>query len=225
MVHMDVDDGASVANGVTQVLEAEGRIDVLVNNAGISLFGALEDTTVEEAKAQLETNFFGAWRVCRAVLPAMRAQGGGYIINISSIGGLMGLPFQAAYSASKFALEGMSEALSTELKPFGIHVVLVEPGDLATEITEHRCQTKESGVASVYREKFERALNVTEAAERAGPAPMVVAQLLERVLVSKTPRLRYTVGSLAEQSGVTLKRLLPGRLFEQFLLRAFNLYK
>ncbi|MGC8873617.1 MAG: SDR family NAD(P)-dependent oxidoreductase, partial [Chloroflexia bacterium] len=111
MIQMDVCDDASVLRGVEAVRERAGRIDVLVNNAGIGYGGAIEDTSLEEAHRQFETNFFGALRLCRAVLPIMRAQGSGLIVNMSSIGGLIGLPFQGLYSATKFALEGMSEAL------------------------------------------------------------------------------------------------------------------
>jgi NAD(P)-dependent dehydrogenase (short-subunit alcohol dehydrogenase family) len=113
------------------VLERAGRIDAVVNNAGWALAGAVEDTTPDEARAQMETNFMGVWRVCRAVLPAMRAAGRGHIMNVGSIGGRVGLPFQAAYSASKFAVAGFTEALSGEVRPFGIHVALIEPGNTA----------------------------------------------------------------------------------------------
>jgi len=124
MIRMDVTDDVSVKQGIDHIIAEESCIDVVVNNAGFAIIGSLEDTTIEEAKSQLDTNFFGALRVCRAVLPTMRKQNAGYIVNISSIGGLIGLPFQSAYSASKFALEGAMEALRLEVKPFGIQVVL-----------------------------------------------------------------------------------------------------
>jgi NAD(P)-dependent dehydrogenase (short-subunit alcohol dehydrogenase family) len=117
MMPMDVTDGNSVRKGVAHVIARESRLDVVVNNAGFAIAGALEDTTIQEAKFQLETNFFGALRVCRAALPIMRQQGSGYIVNIGSLGGLFGLPFQSAYSASKYALEGATEALRQEVKP------------------------------------------------------------------------------------------------------------
>jgi len=130
MLRMDVNDDKSVQDGVGAVLADAGRIDAAVNCAGFGIAGAVEDTSTEEAKAQLETNFFGTLRVCRAVLPIMREQGSGAIVNISSIAGLIGIPYQAMYSASKFAIEGMTEALRLEVKPFGIRVCLIEPGDL-----------------------------------------------------------------------------------------------
>ena len=116
MIRMDVTDEPSVKQGVADIIARESRIDVVINNAGFGIIGALEDTSIDEAKSQLETNFFGALRVCRAVLPTMRKQRSGYIVNISSIGGLIGLPFQSAYSASKFALEGASEQFPKNLQ-------------------------------------------------------------------------------------------------------------
>ena len=128
----------SVEQAVATVLGREGRLDIVVNNAGMGIAGPVEDTSIEQAKRQLEVNFFGAFRVCRAVLPAMRRQRSGYIVNIGSIGGLIAIPYQSMYSASKFALEGLSEALRMEVRPFGIRVVIIEPGDHKTALTENR---------------------------------------------------------------------------------------
>ncbi len=139
---MDVCDERSVAQGVAEVVAKARRIDVLVNNAGIGVAGALEDHTLEDVRFQFETNFFGAFRLCREVLPQMRAQGGGLIINVSSMAGLSALPFQSTYSAAKFALEGMSEALRMEVRQFGIDVCLVEPGDFRTGFTASRRLTE-----------------------------------------------------------------------------------
>ena len=138
MVAMDVDDDASVADGVAAVIQAAGRIDVVVNNAGVVMAGSIEDTTIEEAKQQIETNLFGVVRVTRAVIPQMRRQGGGKIINMSSIGGLISLPFQAFYCVSKFGVEAFTEALRMELRPFNIKVCCIEPGDFKTEMTDKR---------------------------------------------------------------------------------------
>ena len=123
MLTADVTDECSVDQTVAAVLEREGRLDIVVNNAGMGIAGPVEDTSIEQAKPQFEVNFFGAFRVCRAVLPAMRRQGSGYIVNIGSIGGVLAIPYQSMYSASKFALEGLSEALRMEVRPFGIRVV------------------------------------------------------------------------------------------------------
>ena len=144
LIAMDVNDDESVRQGVEAVLADAGRLDAVVNNAGIGLMGAVEDTTIEEAKIQLETNFFGVVRVCRAVLPTMRRQGHGHIVNISSLAGVVGLPFSGMYSASKFAVEGMTEALRLETLRFGIRVALVEPGDFRTEMVQRRLHAEAS---------------------------------------------------------------------------------
>ncbi|MHB0859550.1 MAG: SDR family oxidoreductase [Anaerolineae bacterium] len=223
MLQMNVDDDASVQQGIAQVLARAGRVDVVVNCAGFGIAGAVEDTTIEEAKAQLETNLFGVWRVCRAVLPHLRDQRAGLIVNISSIGGLIGIPFQAAYSAGKFAVEGFSEALSAEVRPFGIRVVLVEPGDLATQFTARRVRTAASSVNPAYRERFERALRAMETSEQQGPTPEIVAHLLERIIHSPSPRLRYTIGPFSQRLAADLKKLLPGRLFEWIMIKSYGI--
>jgi NAD(P)-dependent dehydrogenase (short-subunit alcohol dehydrogenase family) len=138
MIPLDVTSDASVDAAVGVVVACEGRIDAVVNNAGFGVAGAAELTTIEEAREQFETNFFGTVRVCRAVLPVMRQQGSGRILNVSSIAGRIGIPFQAFYSASKFAIEGFSEALRMEVAPFGVKVVLIEPGDFRTGFTAAR---------------------------------------------------------------------------------------
>ena len=152
MIPLDVTSDDSVDAAVGVVLACEGRLDAVVNNAGFGVAGAAELTTIEEAREQFETNFFGTVRVCRAVLPVMRQQGSGRILNISSIAGRIGIPFQAFYSASKFAIEGFSEALRMEVAPFGVKVVLIEPGDFRTGFTaarKWRTGDGESGVAPV----------------------------------------------------------------------------
>ena len=133
MIRMDVTDSRSVADGVRRVHDREGRVDAVVNNAGALVVGPLEDIPMAEAEKNVQTNCLGALRVCQAVIPLMRAQGGGRIINISSVGGAIGLPFEGIYSAGKFALEGMSEALRVEVRHFGISVSLIQPGDVRTQ--------------------------------------------------------------------------------------------
>jgi short-subunit dehydrogenase len=197
-------------------------VDAVINNAGWGLMGAVEDTTIEEAKAQLETNFFGVLRVCREILPVMRAHGGGHVINISSLGGVVGLPFSGLYSASKFALEGLSEAVRLETSRFGIRVVLIEPGDFRTNFTAMRRMTRASASDSVYREAVARALAAQEKEERNGPGPESIALLVEQVLNSAHPRLRYTVGMASQRIVVPCKRFLPQRLFEWIFRRAMG---
>src|SRR5258708_5663628 len=156
-IALDVSDDASVTRAIEAILAKEGRLDILVNNAGFGIAGAIEDTSIDEARAQFDVNFFGVLRMCRAVLPAMRPRKAGYIVNIGSIGGLIAIPFQGFYSASKFALEGFSEALRLEVRPFGIHVVLIEPGDHRTSFTPNRRSTPHSPPASPSPHPFHRA--------------------------------------------------------------------
>ena len=222
MIQMDVTDEASVKNGIDAIIARESRIDVVVNNAGFAIIGSLEDTTIEEAKSQLETNFFGSLRVCHAVLPVMRRQRSGYIVSVSSIGGIIGLPFQSAYSASKFALEGAMEALRIELRPFGIHVVLIEPGDFKTEITTQRQKAEKSTGSSAYYSTFQKVLRIVESGERKAPTPEPIAILLNKIIHMNSPRLRYTAGTFSQRIAVPLKKILPSRLFESLVSGSFQ---
>ena len=221
LIPMDVTDEVSVRQGVDFVMQCEERLDVVVNNAGIVIAGAVEDTALEEAQYQFETNFFGVIRVCRAVLPIMRQQGGGYIVNISSLGGLMGLPFQGLYSASKFAIEGLSEALRMEVRPYGIRVVMIEPGD--THPGTKRFKTQAAQADTVYVEQCNKAVGVMEADEMNGESPDKVVHLLERIITHPTPRLRYTVGPLPERIAVTAKKLIPSSVFEWGVMKYYKL--
>ncbi len=209
---MDVRDGAAVTGAVARIVAEAGRLDGVVNNAGFGIVGAVEDTSVDEAKDLFDTNFFGALRVCRAVLPHFRAAGRGTVVNVSSIGGRIGLPFQGLYSASKFALEGLTEALRMEAKPLGIRVVLVEPGDTRTGFTAHRRRTLT--VSEAYRPRLERALTRVERDERTGTDPAAVARLVRRILRHPNPRPCYTVGNPAQRLAAVARGVLPGRLFE-----------
>lgn len=220
---MDVREEASVKTAVETILEREGRLDVVVNNAGFGIAGAIEDTTPAEAQAQFATNFFGVLRVIRAALPVMRQQKAGTIINIGSIGGLIGLPFQGLYSATKFALEGLSEALSKEVRPWGIHVVLVEPGDFRTAFTSNRQTVEKATSASPYWESFSRALEIMKRDESQGADPQRVARLLEQIIRSPHPRLRYRVGFWSQKLAASLKALLPDRLFDWIIRSHYGL--
>jgi NAD(P)-dependent dehydrogenase (short-subunit alcohol dehydrogenase family) len=222
-VALDVNNDDSVSLAINKVSSQEGRIDVVVNAAGFGIVGAVEDTSIAEAKAQFETNFFGVLRVCRAVLPLMRNQGSGLIINVSSIAGLVSLPFQAFYSASKFALEGMSEAMRMEVAPFGVRVVLVEPGDFRTQFTANRKQTDEATNNSSYRERYKSALAVFEKEEANGDDPVAVARLVARIIDSKSPRLRYSVGPAGERIVPGLKQILPHKVYQWLFMKHYNI--
>src|SRR6201996_7548378 len=215
---MDVTDDQSVERAVAAVLEREGRLDILVNNAGMGIAGPVENTSIEAAKKQLDVNFFGAFRVSRSVLPAMRSQRSGYIVNIGSIGGLVAIPYQAMYSASKFAMEGFSESLRMEVRPFGIRVVIIEPGDHKTALTRNRRMEVLSG--SPYGNSFQAALAKTAHDEQSGPGPEQIARLLHHVINQRNPRLRYTIGPAAQRAAVWLKRLTPYSLVE-YVMRTY----
>ncbi|WP_290623769.1 MULTISPECIES: SDR family oxidoreductase [unclassified Archaeoglobus] len=221
MIQMDVRDDDSVRKCIDYIIEREGRIDVVVNNAGIGIAGAVEETTIEEAKNIFETNFFGVHRVCRAVLPIMRRQRSGLIVNISSIMGLIALPFQPFYSAAKFALEGYSEALRMEVKPFGIKVVLIEPGDINTPFVDNR-KIVENRIPD-YKPYFDRVMSIVERNERGGPPPEVVAKLLERVIKAKNPKPRYRVGPFMERVAANLKGVIPDGIFEKLVMRNYGI--
>jgi NAD(P)-dependent dehydrogenase (short-subunit alcohol dehydrogenase family) len=211
---MDVDDDASVREGVASVLSEHTRIDALLACAGWGLAGAAEQTALSDAKAQMETNFWGAVRVTHEVLPVFRRQGGGRVVFMSSIGGVLGIPFQAFYSASKFALEGYAESLAYEVAPYGVHVTLMEPGNFKTDFTVSRRKVSVAG-DDPYRGAREKAIEVMERDEVGGADPKDVAALALRVLSSAKPPRRVSVGKLDERVGILGKRLLPFRLFEK----------
>ncbi len=223
MIPMDVCADASVSRAVDFVLGREGRIDVVVNNAGVGLAGAVEETAVDEAKALFDTNFFGVLRVCRAVLPALRKQESGVIVNVSSLGGLVTIPFQGFYSASKYALESISDALRMELRSFGVQVVLLEPGDFKTGFTESRVFSAESGEGSAYREACQRAVAVMEHDERNGADPRLFAETLAKIIASSAPGNRYPIGALGQRLGVAARRVLPSALLDRGLRAVYKL--
>lgn len=214
-VTMDVDDDGSVASGMSAVIGNQSRLDALVTCAGWGLAGPVEETPMAEARAQLETNFWGTVRVVRHALPVMRRHGRGRIVLMSSIGGVVGLPFQAFYTASKFALEGYAEALAYEVAPFGIDVTLVEPGNVATEFTERRRSTEPSTHDPAYAAAAAKAIGTMAEDEANGVEPDRVAMVVQRVLEARRPPRRVSVGRLDERVGIMGKRLLPFRLFER----------
>jgi NAD(P)-dependent dehydrogenase (short-subunit alcohol dehydrogenase family) len=215
-VPMDVTSEASVDHAIDVILERAGSLDAVVHCAGFGYAGAIEDTSLAEAQQQFDTNFFGVLRVLRRTLPLLRASRG-RVVQISSIGGEIALPFQGMYCASKFALEGLTEALHHELHPSGVAVVLVQPGDFRTGFTDRRKLVRAAGPASSYQAQFERTLGVYTLDEQSGPDPRDVARVVERALAARRPRLRYTVGMPLQRASVPLKKLLPWRLFAAVL--------
>ncbi len=225
MLPMDVRDAQSVAACVGAVIKEAGRIDALVNNAGFGIAASVEDTDVDDMQRQLNTNFLGPLRVVQAVLPHMRAQGAGRIVQVSSLAAHIGIPFQGAYSASKAALSTMSEALSIELAPFGISVVLVEPGDTKTNFTAMREWTDKAKASEVYGARARHAVAVMEKAEQKGTPANRVARLIERALTAQKPKLRYVSASAMERLALLLKRILPDRTFEAVIRSNYELPK
>jgi NAD(P)-dependent dehydrogenase (short-subunit alcohol dehydrogenase family) len=222
VVTMDVDDDESVVRAMKTVVEKAGRLDAVVNCAGFGIGGAIEETSDEEARAIFETNLLGILRVCRAAMPTMRKQGSGRVINVSSIGGRIGLPFQGFYSATKFALEGLTEALRMETRGFGVRAVLIEPGDFCTGFTDSRRLVEASVSSDAYRTAQEHVLSIVEKDERGGASPDVIAHLVARILLKRSPRVRYTVGPVAQRLAAALKRVLPSKWFEWALSKYYG---
>jgi len=211
---MDVDDDESVRAGIAGLLAEHDRLDVVVNAAGFGLSGPVETTPLADARDQFETNFWGAVRVSRAALPALRAAPGGLLVNVSSLAGVFAIPFQAYYTASKFALEGWSEALAYEVAPFGVDVTLVEPGNIRSGFTAGR---REAGCVDdeLYRVAYRRAIEIMIRDEREAVGADVVAETIAAVVAGRRPPRRVTSGSAGERSTVLLRRLLPARAFER----------
>jgi len=205
-------------DSVRACIDRVGPIDVLVNNAGYSLMSAAEETSIDEAKAQLETNFFGAVRMVNAVLPAMRKAGAGKIINIGSLAGITAIPFSAFYTASKFAIDGYSEALWHEVRPLGIHVTVLEPGFIHTKIGE-TTQTAARQLAP-YDGVRQRAQAALARQVQHGIAPEKVAATVLRAIESRNPKLRYRVGTDAAWLP-RLKSVMPWPLFAVGVRRTF----
>ncbi len=219
---LDINNEESIKKALQTVKNEKGKIDVLVNNAGMGLAGALEDMSMEEVRQQMETNFFGVVAMCKAVLPFMREQKKGKIINISSIGGLIALPYQSMYSASKFALEGVTEALRLEVASFGIRVSMVEPGDIKTSFIDNRVHSNIKD-NSAYKDVCERTMKLYEKGEKSGASPIKVAKKVLKIIKKKNPKLRFLVGKFIEKLGVYLKKRLPQKWWEAMFKSTYKL--
>ncbi len=209
MVRMDVTDSESIALAIGLIMEREGRLDAVINNAGLHVVGPIECTPPEEIERCWRTNCLGAMLVCREVLPIMRRQGNGHIVNISSVGGVVGLPFQGAYSGSKYALEGMTESLRAEVMPFGIAVSLIQPSDI-----RHQDCRKDVAASADYKDSCERVMKIAWADEEKGYPPEKFGPLVLKILNNPRPRSRYTFGQAFQKTVPVLKRLLPNRMTE-----------
>ena len=218
---MDVTDDASMVAGVEMVIREAGRIDVLINNAGYGSYGALEDVPIAEGRRQFEVNLFGLARLSQLTLPHMRARGSGRIVNISSMGGKIYEPLGGWYHATKFAVEGLSDSLRLELKPFGIDVVIIEPGGIRTEWSAIAIQKLlETSGATAYASQAERLARVL-GNDRLLSDPEVVARAISAAVAARRPKTRYVVGSGARPL-LAARRLLSDRMFDRLITMAFT---
>src|SRR5574344_531869 len=223
MLRLEVTDKQSITAAVNQIIAEQHHIDVLINNAGLGIGGAVELATAEEVGLQMGTNFGGTVNMCTVVLPFMRLQRSGLIINVSSIGGVFGIPYQGFYSASKFAIEGYSEALSLETYQFGVRVVMVEPGDFSTGFTGNRKISVATQNDPDYQASFARVLKNIEHDETNGGKPEYLAKQIAKIVASKRPRLRYVITpNFTQKLSVLLSKIMCGRHFQAMLRKFYN---
>jgi NAD(P)-dependent dehydrogenase (short-subunit alcohol dehydrogenase family) len=214
VIQLDVIDDESLKNAIDQVTSEAGRIDVLVNNAGYGLVGALEELSMEEIKAQYETNLFGLVRVIQAVLPTMRKQRSGRILNLSSGAGLFGYPGGSAYVSSKFAVEGLSESMAYELEPFGIRVILIEPGFVQTNFANSMVIAKKAqDPTSPYSKMMQRIAASSSELAKSGSVADLVANVILDAATNPNPRLRYLVGKDVEAWAASKKSMDESEFF------------
>jgi len=222
IIALDVTKTETIATAINTVIEAEGRIDILINNAGVGITGPIEEIPEAEIKANFETNFFGPINVIKAVLPQMRKQRSGLIINITSIAGYMGLPYRGVYSASKGALEIITEAFRMEIKDFNIEMTNIAPGDFATNIASGRFHApiQEN---SPYKKPYGNTLKLMDAHVDEGKDPLLMAKAVYKVINTKKPKGHYKVGEFMQKFSIVLKRLLPDKVYEKMLLNHYKL--
>ncbi len=222
MLALDVTDTATINKAIATILSIENRIDVVINNAGIGITGPVEDTPTQEMRNAFDTNFFGAIDVIKAVLPQMRKQQSGLIINVTSIAGYMGLPFRGMYSATKGALELIAEALRMEVKNFNIEVTSIAPGDFATNIAAGRYHTPVFE-NSAYKKKYVDNLALMDADVDGGMPPEVIAKAVYKIIHTSKPKTHYKIGTFMEKFSIVLKRILPGKVYEKLLMKHYKL--
>lgn len=222
LIPLDVNDSYQIEKAVTYIIEMEGKIDILINNAGKGITGPLEETPLAEIKTTFDTNFYGLLAVTKAVLPQMRKQKSGLIINISSIAGYMGLPYRGIYSGTKSAVCVVSEALSSEVKQFGIKVVDVAPGDFKTNIAAGRYHAPilEN---SAYKNDYSRVLKQVNEEVSNSLEVKVMAKAIYKIIKTKNPKLHYKVGKPMQRFSIVLKRILPDRIYEKLIMNHYKL--
>ncbi|WP_366183800.1 SDR family oxidoreductase [Flavobacterium ovatum] len=222
LLALDVRKTDTIMTAIAQVIARSGRIDVVINNAGVGITGPLEEIPTEEIKNNFETNFFGPIEVMKAVLPQMRIQKSGLIINVTSIAGYMGLPYRSIYSASKGALELVTEALRMEVKSFGIQITNIAPGDFATNIASGRYHAPiVSG--SAYEKVYGDMLQTMDAHVDSGGDPLEMATAVYVIIQNTNPKIHYKVGAFMQKFSIVLKRILPDKMYEKMLMNHYNL--
>lgn len=217
----DIKNEPDIKKIVTSILQKEKRIDLLINNAGIHVLGAVEHTSHQTVQHLFECNFFGSLNLIRIILPSMKQRKCGMIICISSIGGISGLPFQGVYCASKFALEGLYESLRMETSRLGVQVVLLEPGDFHTPITQNRTKDPETTIDPYYEKIFRKTVEKITSDENNGMDPTRIARKVEKIMRLKRPAVRYTAGKPIQRLVPILKRILPSRLFQYIIQKNY----
>ena len=222
LVALDVRDKQSIVNCVAEVIQKAGRLDVVINNAGVGITGPIEEIPTEEIKNNFETNLFGPIEVMKAVLPQMRLQQSGLIINVTSIAGYMGLPFRGVYSASKGALELITEALRMEVKSFGIHITNVAPGDFATNIAAGRYHAPVIK-GSAYEMTYGKSLKEMDNHVDSGSNPNEMARAIFAIIQNNNPKIHYKVGAFMQKFSIVLKRILPDKMYERMLMNHYKL--
>lgn len=219
-VEVDINSDSEVERAMPEVISEHGIIDALVNNAGYGLWGPVESLSIDELRAQFETNVFAAVRMTKAVLPGMLAQRRGKIVNVSSVLGRLATPFNGAYASSKFALEGLSESMRTELWPFGVHVSVVEPGLFETDFQANQVKAERSqDPALAYSAYVQRYNSRHRRYEKLSSDPVKVSKVIHKIIRSRRPGFRYPV-SIEARAGILGARFLPERLFRWLLSRA-----
>ncbi|WP_395044175.1 SDR family oxidoreductase [Flavobacterium sp.] len=222
LITLDVRDKLSIQNAVAEVIAKSGRVDVLINNAGVGITGPIEEIPTEEIKNNFETNLFGPIEVMKAILPQMRLQKSGLIINITSIAGYMGLPYRGIYSASKGALELITEALRMEVKSFGIHITNVAPGDFATNIAAGRFHSPIIK-GSDYEIPYGNVLRTLNEHVDSGNNPNEMAKAIYKIIQNPNPKIHYKIGAFMQKFSIVLKRLLPDKVYEKMLMNHYKL--
>lgn len=222
LIALDVRDTESIKNAITKVIGFSGRLDIVINNAGVGITGPLEEIPAQEIRNNFETNFFGPIEVMKAVLPQMRAQKSGLIINITSIAGYMGLPYRSVYSASKGALELITEALRMEVKAFGIDITNVAPGDFATNIASGRFHAPLIP-SSDYAVSYGKTLQMMDEHVDSGSHPDEMAEAVYKIIQTPNPKGHYKVGAFLQKFSIVLKRILPDKVYEKMLMNHYKL--